>query len=403
MLDSINELLKTNPLAAGLGGAAAVGFVVAYIKELPAYLYGFAKRQVMVEVTIPSTSTLFDHLDHWLALHPSTKKVRRLKIAEWSDREDISAESNIYGLTVGDGTHLIWEGKRPFMVTRERLEAKQQKDRNKPDEIITISTIGRSQKPIIDLIRSIQKIYLSTDKVRVYVWDSYSGLMVDARAKRPMETVYCTNTIKETLINDIQNFFDTEALYRYRGTPYRRGYMLEGPPGTGKSTMIFALASHFNKNVFLIPASAIANDKELLNAINAARDNFVVIEDVDSVRASADRDQFTRTGETHVEVAKSGITLSGLLNALDGIGAKEGRVLFLTTNKVKSLDAALLRPGRIDMSLHFGPAHEGEARAMIERFFPDEDPEPRLVAIRPLLPISQATLQNMLLGECKVY
>jgi len=65
----------------------------------------------------------------------------------------------------------------------------------------------------------------------------------------------------------------------------------------------------------------------------------------------------------------SGITLSGLLNALDGVGAQEGRILFATTNKYHSLDPALCRPGRMDIHMEFKLASRHQARELFRRFY----------------------------------
>ena len=65
----------------------------------------------------------------------------------------------------------------------------------------------------------------------------------------------------------------------------------------------------------------------------------------------------------------NGVTLSGLLNALDGIAAQEGRILFATTNDYAALDPAMLRPGRLDLHIEFGLASEYQARELFKRFY----------------------------------
>jgi chaperone BCS1 len=63
------------------------------------------------------------------------------------------------------------------------------------------------------------------------------------------------------------------------------------------------------------------------------------------------------------------ITLSGLLNALDGVDAQEGRILFATTNKYTNLDPALCRPGRMDLHIEFKHASKYQAMQLFKRFF----------------------------------
>ena len=71
----------------------------------------------------------------------------------------------------------------------------------------------------------------------------------------------------------------------------------------------------------------------------------------------------------------NGISLSGLLNVIDGIASQEGRVLIMTTNKVSSLDAALLRPGRVDLRVHFELASKKQAEDLFLQTFTDKDSE----------------------------
>ena len=69
----------------------------------------------------------------------------------------------------------------------------------------------------------------------------------------------------------------------------------------------------------------------------------------------------------------SGITFSGLLNAIDGVGASEGRIVFMTTNHIEKLDPALIRPGRIDVKMYLGNATSAQCKKLFMKFFPDKE------------------------------
>ncbi|KAH9476761.1 putative mitochondrial chaperone BCS1-A [Psilocybe cubensis] len=69
----------------------------------------------------------------------------------------------------------------------------------------------------------------------------------------------------------------------------------------------------------------------------------------------------------------SAVTLSGLLNVLDGVGSEEGKLFFATTNYVERLDQALLRPGRIDVKIPYQLATQEQAAALFVRFYPDDE------------------------------
>ncbi len=69
---------------------------------------------------------------------------------------------------------------------------------------------------------------------------------------------------------------------------------------------------------------------------------------------------------------RSGVSFSGLLNAIDGVAAQEGRALVMTTNHKERLDPALIRPGRADVHTELGLVGAPTARRLYERFFPGE-------------------------------
>ncbi|VDN26436.1 unnamed protein product, partial [Cylicostephanus goldi] len=159
-----------------------------------------------------------------------------------------------------------------------------------------------------------------------------------------------------------------------RGIPYRRGYLFYGPPGTGKSSFISALASHFGYSVCMLSLSERTLDDDRLNhLLNTAPVNSVVIlEDIDAAFG-------TRADPMNNHPAYQGITrvtFSGLLNAIDGVGSAEERILFMTTNYVERLDPALIRPGRVDRKQLFGNVTRSMAEKMFSRFYglAEDDP-----------------------------
>ena len=81
---------------------------------------------------------------------------------------------------------------------------------------------------------------------------------------------------------------------------------------------------------------------------------IVLLEDVDTAGVGR-RDSVDATQENE---SKSAVTLSGLLNVLDGVSSQEGRILIMTTNHIEHLDEALIRPGRSDKKVHFKLANQ---------------------------------------------
>jgi chaperone BCS1 len=149
-----------------------------------------------------------------------------------------------------------------------------------------------------------------------------------------------------------------QGWYSEQGIPYQRGYLWYGPPGTGKSSLSLSIASEFGLDINVVNLSSI-DDKALLKLFSELPPQcLVLLEDIDA--ASSKRFEDTDpTGDQNDKCSspkkplRKMVSLSTLLNVIDGVGSPEGRVLVMTTNHPERLDDALMRPGRVDMKVEF--------------------------------------------------
>jgi chaperone BCS1 len=196
--------------------------------------------------------------------------------------------------------------------------------------------------------------------VRYESWEATSW-----QPRRPLESLVLADNTLEDLVEDLDVFYGSRAWYVRRGIPYRRGYLLYGPPGNGKTTLVLAAAGELNLSVAVLSLSnrSLSDDalRSLVDVLPPA--TLLLIEDVDCV---------FKTERATTE--QTGVTLSGLLNALDGVSSREGRVLFLTTNHPERLDPALIRPGRVDRKIELGNASPDQARRLFLWFYQDFEP-----------------------------
>jgi len=178
---------------------------------------------------------------------------------------------------------------------------------------------------------------------------------------RNMETIYLDSNIKENLVTDIQTFFKEEDVYSLYGIPYKKTYLLEGLPGTGKTSLIFAIASMLKMNIAIITFGPDIDDAIFMKAISYLPSNSILLlEDVDAIFNQ-------RKSQVH-----SPITFSALLNTLDGVARRHKLITFITTNYIENLDSALLRPGRIDKIVNFTYATKKQIEEMFNKFRPND-------------------------------
>ncbi|KAL1821481.1 hypothetical protein DCAR_0417897 [Daucus carota subsp. sativus] len=177
------------------------------------------------------------------------------------------------------------------------------------------------------------------------------------------ETLALEPGLKEEIVNDLLTFSQAKDFYGNVGRAWKRGYLLHGPPGTGKSTMVAAMANLLEYDVYDLELTSVENNTELRKLlINTTGKSIIVIEDIDcsldltgqrneekkEAESSNARDRFKKAEGKDKKTSK--VTLSGLLNFIDGLWSACGseRIFVFTTNYIEKLDPALIRTGRMD-------------------------------------------------------
>ncbi|KAJ7067687.1 P-loop containing nucleoside triphosphate hydrolase protein [Mycena belliarum] len=249
---------------------------------------------------------------------------------------------------------------------------------------ITVYTLDMNV--LSDLVEDARLRYLEVNRpnVVIHLSDSQNHYgpgqtwtTVKHKIRRPLSSIILPPGVIDTLVQDAQEFLNTENWYIEAGIPHRRGYLLHGPPGTGKTSTIYALAGALNLEIYSLSLASHAVDDSFLQraASSIPKHGLLLIEDIDCAFASRDDDIYPNHGiphlpGAHIPAPRSKVTLSGLLNVIDGVGSEEGKLFFATTNHIDRLDAALLRPGRIDRKVAYGLTTPAQAHALFLRFFP---------------------------------
>ncbi|KIY49946.1 P-loop containing nucleoside triphosphate hydrolase protein, partial [Fistulina hepatica ATCC 64428] len=224
---------------------------------------------------------------------------------------------------------------------------------------LELNIFARDRTFLTQLITDAQSSYRESrqGQVQFYTPSPYGSWKDGGRlSMRSSRSVVLDPGIKERLFEDVQTYLRSRDWYTERGVPYRRGYLFYGVPGSGKSSLIYSIASELELDVFLIPLGAPAmSDGSLDELIRALPQRCIaVMEDID---VSYDSSKSGHTGFCSV-------SLSAVLNSIDGVGSQEGRILLATTNNYATLNPALCRAGRFDVHLEFKMASKYQAREL---------------------------------------
>nr|VDC75164.1 unnamed protein product [Brassica rapa] len=177
------------------------------------------------------------------------------------------------------------------------------------------------------------------------------------------ETLAMDPVKKREIMEDLKDFTECRSFYQRTGRAWKRGYLLHGPPGTGKSSMIAAMANYLGYDIYDLELTEVKSNSELRKLLmKTSSKSIIVIEDIDcSINLTNRGKKFNEpemalTGSGLGDESGNGntITLSGLLNFTDGLWSCCGseRIFVFTTNHIEKLDPALLRSGRMDMHVY---------------------------------------------------
>lgn len=280
-----------------------------------------------------------------------------------------------------DTTHTIYYHGHWLRITRTKRY---------PDDIhgcaIKISVVARSNDILKKLVLEAKREYEKDAEHRVHIFlaDTSYGCWRwnGARQKRPMSSIVLQPGVKDMLLGDCKDFLASESWYAERGIPFRRGYLLYGVPGSGKTSLIHSLAGELGLDIYVLSLSAKGMSDNTLSTLMGLVPSrcIVLLEDLDAAfTRSVSRDAGStgtptvateKESKNNTESDGSTLSLSGLLNSLDGVAAAEGRLLFATTNHIDRLDPALSRPGRMDVWVNFTYATKWQAEGIFKCFFP---------------------------------
>lgn len=397
-MDHLNQLFaafsvytRANPIMAGVVSMWGLGVITWLCRKLPAGIIQKIESQITTTMSFDNTSYGYARENYvsfmaWFKDNKWSKYSRSISLnalgyATKTDPDDpASWKSMEFG--IGDGRHFFFYKRRLFLMVRQRLE------KAGTDNLvytINLRMFGRSKAVMHELYEEF-KYKPEASKLMVYkfhhnAWESYCSL-----ERRPLDTVIVSRKLKQALIKSIEDFKADREWCLSKGLPWKKTFIFHGIPGTGKTSLIKAIASHFGMDVCILNLANMTDDSLASALASLPTNSILAVEDFDSSKATGKR-KVPKKEEPGSMIAGfhgpdalvlpdfDGLTLSGILNALDGIVTLHGSLIFLTTNTLDAIDPAMLRKGRVDYIYEIPPLTHTEVLDYIQLMFPNT-PEP---------------------------
>lgn len=348
-------------------------------------LHAWTKTKYTWSIAIPSDDWLYDEVHRWLLRTIEDHDVRSLVAmtggrSKYDHHLDSMREARKLMLFSDDRRvhRIVIDGhKVEVMIDKPDYSDKKNFDLRAEERIqFTVSSTSGRQA-IIHLLERLAEEKRTRDKTPKFnmltswgEWNARSDV-----PSRTIESVILRTGQAEALIEDMHDFLRSEEDYVRRTIPYHRGYLFYGPPGSGKTSIARALATHFKLDMWYLPLRDVKNDTKLLNLISeVSPGSILLLEDIDVFHAVASRDDDSDSDDDG-----KGVSLSGILNALDGVATPHGLITIMTTNHIEVLDEALIRSGRVDRKELIGYADDDQAMRMFEHFYQRKPTRPLFV------------------------
>lgn len=395
MIHSLIEMYTNYMMSATGGNEMMVSFItvgvmgsgVAFVRYIPTLTYRLIKRHTTTTFTINNAShegrRAVARMVNWLSQvvdHSNSRTTSYNPYIGFYDGDDDEARKKHRYVGTGYGFHWFRFNGKLYWMKKDKLESTGSESQK---EEYTFTCFGRSHRPIIELVNNFAAEPM-TDELQVYTVVSGDWQASDMISKRGLDSIAMSTEKKREIIDNIKNYQNNKDWFVRASLPHKLTYILYGKPGSGKTSLIKALATEFNMPLCILNLNSVTDNMLQSLLMEMPKNSILAIEDFDSSAATRDRGiaADVRVGEnkgngddddSEKHKDSSFLTLTGLLNGLDGLVPLDGSIIFLTTNDIESVDPALYRKGRVDYLMEMNELEGNEILEYSKGMFDEYD------------------------------